>query len=235
MSTIKIKTQNGYEKVEIPSCLPANVEFGEPEDWTDRWNTSFVADCDGILCVFASQGNMNGTLWCRDNGDTVAAEGITTGYSGSITLSIKNGRTYSIENTNGLTFSVKRATFYPFKTKPVNDYSTDEICIGKWIDGKPLYRKVFSGNFKNTTDGIRTYEDISLASLNILEVVSIKGMCLHASNSYIPIPYAYANNTMTFPHTGVLVDLNTKLLRVGNAVSNYNGNPFKIIIEYTKQ
>lgn len=23
------------------------------------------------------------------------------------------------------------------------DYSTDEVVIGKWIDGKPLYRKVF--------------------------------------------------------------------------------------------
>ena len=64
MATVKIKTANGYEKVEIPSCLPANVEFGEPEDWTSRWNTSFVADCDGI-CTFT--GNFNGNIGFSEN------------------------------------------------------------------------------------------------------------------------------------------------------------------------
>ncbi len=31
-------------------------------------------------------------------------------------------------------------------------YSTDEIIIGRWIDGKPLYRKVVSVVISNITD-----------------------------------------------------------------------------------
>lgn len=36
-----------------------------------------------------------------------------------------------------------------------NIYSTEEVVIGKWIDGKPLYRKAFTGlnlSFSATTD-----------------------------------------------------------------------------------
>lgn len=31
-------------------------------------------------------------------------------------------------------------------------YSTDEIQIGKWVDGKPLYRKVYTQNYRYDED-----------------------------------------------------------------------------------
>ena len=40
----------------------------------------------------------------------------------------------------------------------INTYSNDEIRIGTWIDGKPIYRKVFSGTF--TSSNTRTVEDL---------------------------------------------------------------------------
>ena len=33
-----------------------------------------------------------------------------------------------------------------------NNYSTEETVIGKWIDGKPIYRKVFTGLLLNARD-----------------------------------------------------------------------------------
>ena len=49
-------------------------------------------------------------------------------------------------------------------------YSTEEVVIGKWIDGKPLYRKVVSLGKVSTTE-----TQIPTGIANIKEVVDIKG------------------------------------------------------------
>lgn len=49
-----------------------------------------------------------------------------------------------------------------------NNYSTEETRIGTWIDGKPLYRKVFTGAMPQVqTDGTFVATNININSLNI--------------------------------------------------------------------
>lgn len=63
-----------------------------------------------------------------------------------------------------------------------NKYSTDEIIVGEWIDGKPLYRKTYMFNLtipQDSTERTTTY-DANISALNIdffgSEVLSIEGL-----------------------------------------------------------
>lgn len=57
-------------------------------------------------------------------------------------------------------------------------YSTDEIRIGTWIDGKPIYRKVIARN-ESITNGT----SISVSSLNIDELIKIDSINQNQSSN----------------------------------------------------
>lgn len=57
----------------------------------------------------------------------------------------------------------------------VNNYSTDEIVIGKWTDGKPIYRKVISVSGTMTTG-----QWTNVASASNIETL-VYGMLFDAS------------------------------------------------------
>lgn len=61
----------------------------------------------------------------------------------------------------------------------MNTYSTDEIRIGTWIDGKPIYRKVVARNI-TATNGT----NILLSSLNIDELLKVKSINKKVSNDF---------------------------------------------------
>ena len=63
------------------------------------------------------------------------------------------------------------ASAIPVGWEQVETYSTNEVNTGKtWIDSKPIYRKVFTGNWDGTTDKI-----ISLGTNDILH--NVYGFC----------------------------------------------------------
>lgn len=67
------------------------------------------------------------------------------------------------------------------------EYTTDEIAVGKWIDGKTIYRKVFTGtNATNISTGI-TPDNI------------IKMECLthQTEGAWRTIPWLYSLNNTT--------------------------------------
>lgn len=71
-----------------------------------------------------------------------------------------------------------------------NDYSTSEKVIGKWIDGKPLYRKVINfGSLPDTSD-----KDVAHNISNIGDLVNITGMTWNSNKFFHPLPFS-ANST----------------------------------------
>lgn len=58
----------------------------------------------------------------------------------------------------------------------INTYSTDEIRVGTWIDGKPIYRKVYIEN--SPTTGAWDYVDID----NNYEIKTYKGFYQRTNN-----------------------------------------------------
>ncbi len=89
-----------------------------------------------------------------------------------------------------------------YRKDNLEQYSTNEIRIGTWIDGKPLYRKTF--DISSITNSNTNLVDIS--SLNIDKVVLIRG-CLKASNGYqepMPLSDSSVNySSLYITHTSI--------------------------------
>ena len=57
----------------------------------------------------------------------------------------------------------------------LHTYSTDEIRVGTWVNGKPIYKKTFNFNVPAHTG--ETYQAItSYADNNILDVIYVEGV-----------------------------------------------------------
>lgn len=107
-------------------------------------------------------------------------------------------------------------------------YSTEEIRIGTWIDGKPLYRKIIqttSPSTENRADDIATID-------NMDTLVSLSGYVLTKGNSYADVNYASVgiasqyNIATTMTTSGVVQQV--------CYYSGYINRPVTLIIEYTK-
>ena len=112
-------------------------------------------------------------------------------------------------------------SLYP---KVLEEYSSTEKVVGRWVDNKPLYRKIISGNMSQGT----TAHGIS----NIESVAKLYGV-MHKPNSgkYFSLP----STRPSYPEyaVGVFMDATyLNLERGSNVQANYM--TFKIIIEYTK-
>ena len=102
-------------------------------------------------------------------------------------------------------------------------YSTDEIDTGmKWIDGKPIYRKVI----ENTMPSTLTYKTILINS-NIENYVKIDGYIKRITdNGFLCIPAFYESiwNLNSF-NGNIIVELKN---------IDYANKDIVLIIEYTK-
>ena len=103
-------------------------------------------------------------------------------------------------------------------------YSTDEVKTGgKWIDGKPIYRKTIDcGSLPNTS-----YKNVNHNITNLDYVIKCYGFA-RGGNYRMVLPNASAN---TANAVEVYVDNDYIVIQTGNDRSGYNGY---ITIEYTK-
>lgn len=119
-------------------------------------------------------------------------------------------------------------------TDELQTYSTTETRIGTWIDGKPLYRKVFTDTMPQVqTDGTFVNKQIDISSLNV-EYASIK------SADFIGYPYGEIS-------VNTIPTLNPNNLSQGSVIDIYGGDleirsnrtiwnvfTFYVVLEYTK-
>ena len=110
-------------------------------------------------------------------------------------------------------------------------YSTEEQVIGKWIDGKPLYRKVI---VKGVASG-ETLIELGINNLDYIKDISgtMKYYNSEGAVRFIPISRAHSSkleNQSGWYYTGTA---NKLALEVGSTYSSYNITA-TIIAEYTK-
>jgi hypothetical protein len=108
-----------------------------------------------------------------------------------------------------------------------NEYSTtQEVVIGKWIDGKPIYRKVFTGTCDNSSE-----QTIEENITGIGNVVYIGGNFVRISDNLTTPIGAYLQDvpSRVMYHGGLRKILLNKSASVWNTAFNY-----VIIFEYTK-
>lgn len=105
------------------------------------------------------------------------------------------------------------------------EYSTNEKIIGTWINGKPIYRKVFSFT---TPSGNTDY--VINTGISMDTIIKVYGGISSASGGVTPIPTAI-DWSGTIYATSLRVSNNNIYYR-GN--SAYGNQPAYAIIEYTK-
>ena len=106
----------------------------------------------------------------------------------------------------------------------MSEYSTSEVLIGKWIDGKNLYRKVITG----TIQQINQWNFVPLG-FTPSYVHIVKGSVVYNSTQFVPINYIRSGTTNAF--TAIIHTSNFQII---TNVSEFLNSPFYAVIEYTK-
>lgn len=106
-------------------------------------------------------------------------------------------------------------------------YSTTEQVVGKWINGKPIYRKVV-----NATKISGSTLLIPIKELNIDTIFFDRTHSYIVTTSAIvyPFPYNYANTSDTY--TACERDGNN--IKINSSEGAYSNGQIILVIEYTK-
>ena len=100
-------------------------------------------------------------------------------------------------------------------------YSTDEKVIGTWLDGKPLYRKVYSGKALYKGNRVDDFPTSTISTMVKME------LCLYGQN---PWTAQYYNSSSSYGRVQV----------ADNEIQLYIGDTpakpcyYVVILEYTK-
>ena len=113
------------------------------------------------------------------------------------------------------------------------EYSTNEIKIGKWIDNKPLYRKVIeTTNAQCSTQGTLAEKSVNVSSLNIDKLIDLR-LRLELSGNFSGNDYIFGGNEPT-TNTRAYYNINGKSVVIRNGNTGYNSGSVTLILEYTK-
>lgn len=107
-------------------------------------------------------------------------------------------------------------------------YSTDEIVVGTWIDGKPIYRKVYQiSALPNST---RMY--VTCGIRNVENLITMRGV-MKSSNEWDNLPGVYTNGTLI---DSLVIERKGDILTQMRILTNTNRSTFSafVILEYTK-
>ena len=107
-------------------------------------------------------------------------------------------------------------------------YSIDEVKTGgKWIDGKPIYRKVINfGALPNATTKVVSFDNINADTF-----VNIEGIVMDNSGSVITIPYASVSDSTW----SIAIFINSSSVSISTGtVDRSEYTKCYVTIEYTK-
>lgn len=132
----------------------------------------------------------------------------------------KNKNSIYVRNSNGV--------YEEFAKKSEEAYSTEEVKIGTWIDGKPLYKKVLKINNIRIDNSTIIITNI----LNMDTLINAEGLFINGSNGiYSPYPIYSGTNFLQM----YISQDGTKIGFTGNDSWSANINRTHLfILEYTK-
>ena len=87
----------------------------------------------------------------------------------------------------------------------LNEYSTEETVIGKWIDGKPLYQKVIT--FDNTIS-ISYNDNTFIHNISNIDIIFVKNAFVYSKNEkrFYSIPVTLYNSNTATDDLNIMVD-----------------------------
>lgn len=111
-------------------------------------------------------------------------------------------------------------------------YSTTEQRIGTWIDGKPVYRQVFTGTI-TVAAGTRYSQELGS---NVKEVIGVKGYWYESSSlsNTVDTVRMQTNGVIDGATTILCNKSNNAILFATKSGGGRTNMPFVLIAEYTK-
>ena len=114
------------------------------------------------------------------------------------------------------------------KLEDNNVYSEEEQIIGKWIDGKPIYRKVI---ITTSPTSINDFQCIALLPENEKTLVNLRAQIFVPNASIITqVPFSFATESLG----SIYFAPTTKNIIMSMNNSTYINSEVIIIAEYTK-
>lgn len=109
----------------------------------------------------------------------------------------------------------------------LEEYSTTEKIIGRWINGKPIYRKVINATKLSGTNLL-----ISISDLNIDTIFFDRthSYIVTPSGIVYPFPYNYSNTSDTY----TTCERDGNNIKINSSEGAYSNGQIKLVIEYTK-
>ena len=199
-------------------------------------NSGGVGGQQYAICLDASKGETktDGTLKTQDephvygNSDTVQMNAFTVYWVIKATdyVSLEKNAIDDTKTTNANAWSAEKTKAEIETVDNKFNFSTDEIIVGKWIDGKPIYRKVFTdpNNSWNAQDNI--IGNIT----NFKEPTSIKAIAFNDMG----LSGWVENNEAGESRCYAYIKSNGEVHFYRNDVRDGTSYPKKVIIEYTK-
>ena len=155
------------------------------------------------------------------NNGTALTGNVSNARSGTVTRGKRKAVYFYIKATSGLSENAQDNVINTLNEE--RSYSTSEVNTGKkWIDGKPIYRKVVDcGNLPNATS-----KTVNHNISNFGELVTMFARA-YSNNTYLPIPYGSTGDPaiIFITKTGVILSTTSNLS---------SWTDIKVILEYTK-
>ena len=154
--------------------------------------------------------------------DITGAPTVPTVYNGKLTIT-QNGKTlgeFTANQSTDTTINLENSS-----------YSTSEVKTNAtWIDGKPIYKKTFTGTYNsaaNTTTNLFTFGSVS-------DLVDVKGWIAN-SDAKVAFGAAHrAGTSLIFDSTAFLADTNVTVRSFNNTSYAGSNLPYAITLWYTK-
>lgn len=258
---------NYYDKAEIDNLL-SNIDTGGGSTGNDGVGIQSVELVNYELIVTLTDdtvinlGNVRGEKGLQGIQGLNGIDGIN-GTNGTNGLDGINGRgitsvvktnTVDLIDTYTITYSDMTTSSFTVTNgadgsggsgggSSTDTYSTDEIAIGTWIDGKTIYRKVIEyGVLPNITSGNYKQNSITIGT-EITKFINIKALIQHGTTNIIAAPSLF--NVLLNPsgthstYTAEVEKSKITLFGTGQRVLFYYGADYvnysaTIIVEYIK-
>lgn len=224
------------------STVPYKADTSELSDYStpitfEQITTGYTMPYDGVLNIGANSTAGSTIAYVTVNGVNVVNLG-TTSYTGTF-VRFRKGDLVKANNIVSNNYVLKVAYYKKsliVKAKHVavpadfmnavvetNSYSTDETVVGRWIDGKPIYRKVIVSTFGLSPGSSKT---LTLSNFGVNNVETpISSTIISSDGGYLGVR-----------NVNVLTSFKTTVVDIVITSSGYSlgSGEQKIILEYTK-
>lgn len=116
-----------------------------------------------------------------------------------------------------------------------NVYSTEETVCGKWIDGKPIYRKVITGNLAEQNGSAHVFTNAS--ELEIEKVINLYGNLIDKDDYQLMIQTSYNEPRGLYAAVNMYYSTQNGNMyyHLFNNSGSISGRTAYVVIEYTKK